>query len=71
MIHSWDNLPSISLSFKLAFVVPRRCINALTLKNYLSFALQILGINRSSDTHWSGYELPGSQIPFETHTLAL
>lgn len=30
MIHSWDNPPSISLSFKLAFVVPRRCIYALT-----------------------------------------
>lgn len=33
MIHSWDNSPSISLSFKLAFVVPRRCINALALKS--------------------------------------
>jgi len=30
MIHSWDNSPPISLSFKLAFVVPRRCIYALT-----------------------------------------
>jgi len=29
MIHSCNNSPSISLSFKLAFVVPRRCISAL------------------------------------------
>jgi len=26
IIHSWDKMPSISLSFNLAIVVPRRCI---------------------------------------------
>ena len=30
MIHSWDNPPPISLSFILAYVVPRCCIYALT-----------------------------------------
>jgi hypothetical protein len=40
MIHSCDNSPSISLSFKLAFVVPRRCIYALAWKNEIKYKCQ-------------------------------
>jgi hypothetical protein len=32
MTHSWENSPSIPLSFKLAFVLPRQSIIALTWK---------------------------------------
>lgn len=37
MIHRWNNPPPISLSFKLAFVVPRRCTYALTTIDPLVF----------------------------------
>jgi len=47
MIHSCNNSPPISLSFKLAFVVPRRCIYAFTpIKRFLDYLIHIgQGIN--------------------------
>lgn len=64
MIHSWDNPPPISLSFKLAFVVPRRCIYALTSIH------SNIPIDYKSNTHRSLYKLLGQQLPFDTYTFA-
>ncbi len=59
MIHSWDNPPPISLSFILAYVVPRCCIYALTLivaTTYSSFLFQRVTANNLIQIgHWINY----------------
>jgi len=62
MFHHLFRSPPIPLSFDLAALLSRRSIYALA-KTLKSFYISTF------DTHLCPYGLPGSQIPFDTHTF--